>query len=390
MRSHQRQRASACVFLNFNSGGKYVNGIDVFLQRFARNPEILREPMSNVCRRLKRLRDDEYLCREGEPAECFWIVDDGTIVVGTEGKIVRRIKGDLVGEIAFHRRDEAKRTTSMRADGVARVWQIDRVFLDELTPEQSAAWFETVAAVLAEKVIEATEQRTRLLSDNVSLDHVLRRFVCDDGLMAVNATFGDPELANIVPDQTTAMLWFSDVAGFSSFAKEMAPKDAARQMRRFMDIQVEEITRAGGEIDKFMGDGLMAFWRVPDDARIRDRVPKAVLAAFNSIDRIRAIINEESLSLDIRIGLHLGPVVIGDFGGSGRIAYTLMGETVNSASRYEQARLDFENNQLGALRLSEMVFAHIEDTRLLARLNPEPRRFLAKAGREFTTYTSID
>ena len=367
----------------------FMTGLDQFLERYARRPQLIRERLL-ATRRKRRLNDDEVLCRAGDAAECFWIVDEGIVVVGDGNKIVRRHKGELIGEIAFHRREETKRSVSMKADGITSLWEIDRSFVDKLTAEQRSEWFETVAAVLADKVIEATQQRSRLLSDNVSLDQVLRRFVCDDGLMAVNAAFDSTNAGEIDPDQTDALLWFSDVAGFSSFSKDLSPGEAGRQMRRFMDVQVEEIRTAGGEIDKFTGDGLMAFWRLPDETRSKDRIPKAFRAALAAIDRIRSIVVAEQLPLDIRIGLHLGPVVIGDFGGTGRIAYTVMGETVNSASRYEQARSDTDGMRLGRLRISEAVYPFISEPDLLKRLSSDTRRFVVKGDREFATYTSID
>lgn len=354
-------------------------------KRFAVDPERFQAVLEEV-RHLERLNDGDFVCRAGEAAECLWIIEDGIVVIGEGEKITRRYKGDLVGEIAFHRRGETTRSTSMKSDGTVRLWRIDRSKIDAMQPEDRVVWLDVVAAALSEKVIEATEQRSNLLRDNVSLDHVLKRFVCRDGIMAVNGAF---DRQHIVPDQTTALLWFSDLAGFSAFSRDLPPGVAGEQIRRFMEIQVEEIHRAGGEIDKFMGDGLMAFWRVPDDMRLQDRVPRAVNAALICVERIKSIVAAEGLALDIRIGLHMGPVVIGDFGGNDRIAYTLLGETVNSASRYEQARQDTAGRPLGNVRLSEPVFANLRDEKLVSRFEAEPREFEAKAGRTFSTHSSI-
>lgn len=74
--------------------------------------------------------------------------------------------------------------------------------------------------------------------------------------------------------------------------------------------------------------------------------------------RIRKIVTAERLDLGIRIVLHMGPVVIGDFGGKDRIAYTL-GETVNSASRYEQARKDRYGVPLGTVHLSDTILSSV-------------------------------
>jgi class 3 adenylate cyclase len=111
---------------------------------------------------------------------------------------------------------------------------------------------------------------------------------------------------------------------------------------------------------------------------------------MSAAKRIREIVAAEHLGLDIRIGLHMGPVVIGDFGGKDRIAYTLMGETVNSASRYEQARADQDGLPLGAVRLSDTVFVELRAPHLVSRFDASPREFESKQGRRFLTHTSID
>lgn len=362
-----------------------MTGLEKFASKYTANPAELLAAIGEVKHR-RRFNEGESICRAGDPAECLWIIDDGIVVIGEGSKITRRYAGDLVGEIAFHRPGETRRSTGMRADGTVNLWQIDRVRFDQMGPEHRAVWLEVIAAVLSEKLIEATEQRSMLLQDNVSLDHVLKRFVCDDGLMAVNGAFGSQ---NIEPDMTRALLWFSDLAGFSSFSRDLAPSVAAEQIRRFMEIQVEQIHRAGGEVDKFMGDGLMAFWRIPDEHRMKDRVPRAVEAALAAVKRIKAVVAEEGLALDIRVGLHMGPAVIGNFGGKDRIAYTLMGETVNSASRYEQARTCLEGRPLGNVRLSDVVFAELAEPELRARFEAAPREFKAKQDRVFRTHTSI-
>jgi class 3 adenylate cyclase len=319
----------------------------------------------------------------------MWIIDDGMIVIEDGGKIVNRFAGDLVGEIAFHRLGSLTRSASMRAHGVAHVWQIDRNIIEGMNADEKVSWLEVVTTVLAEKLVEATGQRSRMQADGAWLDNVLRRFVCEDGLMTVNSALAQSAAAAIAPQATTALLWFSDLAGFSQYAKSLDPAEAARQVRRFMEVQVEEILGAGGEVDKFMGDGLMAFWRLPDTARTKERVPRAVNAATRAAVRIKAIAAAEGLALDVRVGLHLGPVVIGDFGGMDRIAYTLVGETVNTASRYEQARHAIDGSSLGRVRISDAVFEWISGDDIVASFDPTPRLFAVK-GQSFTVISSTE
>lgn len=360
-------------------------GIELLVEKYSTNPQQLLKALEGVTR-LRRFNDGDIVCRAGENAECLWIVEAGLVAIGEGAKITRRGKGDLVGEMAFYRRGNPARATSMRADGTVKLWVVDRSEIDKMAAEDRALWLALIAAVLSEKLIEAVENREYLLRENVSLDLVLKRFVCEDGVSAVNGAFGDQ---HIVPDNTVALLWFSDLAGFSTYSRDLPALNVAEQIRRLMEIQVDEIHKAGGEIDKFMGDGLMAFWRVPDQLRLEDRIPRAAQAALNAVDRIKAIVSQEGLALGIRIGLHYGPVVIGDFGGKDRIAYTLLGETVNSASRYEQAQFGDDGQALGNVRLSEGVFSQLRNPELLAKFDQQPRQFTAKQGRTFRTYTSL-
>jgi class 3 adenylate cyclase len=115
-------------------------------------------------------------------------------------------------------------------------------------------------------------------------------------------------------------------------------------------MQIEVIREFGGQVDKLMGDGLMAFWFIDTEDR-RKLAPKAALdCARLAVEKVRAFLTSQNLEhdLDIRIGLHCGPVAFGDFGAKNRIAVTLLGDTVNAAARYEQAR----NEGLGRIRLS--------------------------------------
>jgi class 3 adenylate cyclase len=81
---------------------------------------------------------------------------------------------------------------------------------------------------------------------------------------------------------------------------------------------------------------------------------------------------------------------MGDFGGADRIAFTLVGDTVNTASRYEQARLCVDERPFGRVRLSPAMFSYIDVPELLVRLEPRPRHFFAKGGLLLDAHTSIE
>jgi class 3 adenylate cyclase len=307
------------------------------------------------------------------------------------GRIVQRHPGDLVGEGAYYRKggeaDAPLRGADMEALVRTQVVAIDATVLSDLTPEQQACWHHTVACALNAKLDEATHQRDTLIQDTGMVDRIIRRLVCEEGVDATSAValLGEER---ITPVRTDAILWFSDLAGFSKYAMTLDPVEAGYVLRSFMDIQAEEIRAAGGHIDKFMGDGLMAFWRATDARDLREYADRAVGAALRATDRILDEARTRGVELDVRIGIHAGEVVIGDFGGSDRIAFTLIGETVNSASRYEQARTCVEGRSLGRVRVSEEAFALIADPTVAERFDPELRSFTDKGGRLYAARAS--
>lgn len=118
-------------------------------------------------------------------------------------------------------------------------------------------------------------------------------------------------------------------------------------------------------------------------------VPAAVRAALTAAERVAALVQERALPIDIRIGLHAGPAIIGDFGGRDRIAFTLIGDTVNRASRYEQVKFCSEGRPLGRVRISPQVRTHV-DPAMLERFERAPRAFSDKHGLKYDVFSSIE
>jgi adenylate cyclase len=131
---------------------------------------------------------------------------------------------------------------------------------------------------------------------------------------------------------------FLDIRGFTARTDGQLPYDVVFLLNRFFDAIVPSITSAGGVVDKYMGDGLLALFET-EDARTSARAGlKAVsglgtaLAAFN-----RDLAKEGATAIRIGIGLHLGDLVLGEIGAAGNAPRTIIGEAVNAASRLEAA-----------------------------------------------------
>lgn len=349
-----------------------LSGKDAFIERFCSQPDELKAAFDGAPR-LVFVSEGDPLCRQGDVANGVWIVEDGIFSIRHGHSITERRWGELIGEAAFYRLDPEGRPPYRAADVVARArssaWLIDRAIIDNLPDPLKLAWTEGVARALVSKLDEATAQRVNLADDVGSMEGLARRFVCDEGMSAALAMLKTGS-AEIRPHRTQAVVWFSDVAGFSAHAEALSPGEAGELLRSFMDLQVEEIERAGGHVDKFMGDGLMAFWLCPDETRLVSTVGAAAQAAVRAGERLRQLIASTGHPLDIRIGLHIGEVSVGNFGGASRIAFTLVGNTVNVASRYEQCKTPPDGPH-GVVRISDALFARLaQPDRDLFRAEP--------------------
>ncbi|HSR01069.1 MAG TPA: adenylate/guanylate cyclase domain-containing protein [Sphingomicrobium sp.] len=129
---------------------------------------------------------------------------------------------------------------------------------------------------------------------------------------------------------------FSDIRGFTTLSETAAPEEVVALLNRYFTRQVGIIFKHGGTLDKFMGDGIMAFWGAP--TAYPDHARRAVAAALDmsaALDEFRGELGALGAALDIGIGLHTGNAVVGFIGSDERLDYTAIGDTVNSASRIE-------------------------------------------------------
>ncbi|GAB2178031.1 adenylate/guanylate cyclase domain-containing protein [Dongia sp. agr-C8] len=131
---------------------------------------------------------------------------------------------------------------------------------------------------------------------------------------------------------------FTDIIGFTAIGHRLGPAALARFLNRHFEILGEAIEAEGGTIDKYIGDSVMAFWGAPTAQG--DHAERAARAAVEMGRRLRADNARRKRKglnpIRVRIGLHTGTALAGNIGATGRINYTLVGETVNVAQRLEQ------------------------------------------------------
>ena len=135
-----------------------------------------------------------------------------------------------------------------------------------------------------------------------------------------------------------ATVMFTDIVGFTQQSETMTAPQTAAFLNHHFAILSQCVEDEGGTIDKFIGDAVMAFWGAPEDqpdhAARACRAALAIRAAVSADNEVRA--REGGETVRIRIGLHTGEVIVGNIGAPGRINYTIVGDTVNTANRLEQ------------------------------------------------------
>jgi adenylate cyclase len=134
-----------------------------------------------------------------------------------------------------------------------------------------------------------------------------------------------------------AALMFADLRGFTSLADTMPAERLIGRLDEHFDAMAEPVTARGGEVLKFMGDGLLAVFQIETEGSPADACAAAVAAATEALSR-NAQVNDSHAGeprLDLDIGLHLGEVFYGNIGSGSRLDFTVIGPAVNEASRME-------------------------------------------------------
>ncbi|MGE0153603.1 MAG: CHASE2 domain-containing protein [Reyranellaceae bacterium] len=156
----------------------------------------------------------------------------------------------------------------------------------------------------------------------------------------VKEVAANPDRLRLGGEQREVTVMFTDIRGFTTISEALKPDELTRFLNGFLTPMTDIILGRRGTIDKYMGDAIMAFWNAPLDDP--DHAANACRAALDMRTRLtevnqawRAERGENSPLIQIGIGLNTGPASVGNFGSDQRLAYSVIGDTVNLSSRLE-------------------------------------------------------
>jgi len=194
------------------------------------------------------------------------------------------------------------------------------------------------SAMLGSAILWQIDRREKRFVRN-AWSHYVSPEVVDDMI-------SNPEKMKLGGEQMDVSFIFTDIAGFTAMAENMPVEQLSTILNDYLDRVSAQFVKVGATVDKFVGDAVIGFIGAPIPDK--DHPNKAVSLAIE-IDNICREFKAELATKGIefghtRIGVHSGPAIIGNFGGSNFFDYTALGDTVNTASRLEGANKNFSSH----------------------------------------------
>jgi len=154
----------------------------------------------------------------------------------------------------------------------------------------------------------------------------------------------NPERLKLGGEKRDMTMFFLDIAHFTTISEKMSPEALIQFLNHYLTALTDDIFANNGVVDKYIGDCVMAFWNAPlDEKDHRRKACLAAVACVRTIERLNKEYVDPSMpeTPTVRIGLNSGEVVVGNTGSARKLAYTVLGDEVNLASRLEGANKFF-------------------------------------------------
>jgi adenylate cyclase len=160
----------------------------------------------------------------------------------------------------------------------------------------------------------------------------------------INQILENPDMLKLGGEKKELSVFFSDVRGFSTISETLSPEGLTQLLNEYFTPMTQIILDSGGMLDKYIGDAIMAVWGAP--LPMNDHADRAVASCLRMIDALellRASWKTRNMPvIDIGCGVNTGEMTVGNMGGDQRFDYTVMGDSVNLASRLEGTTKEYK------------------------------------------------
>lgn len=167
-------------------------------------------------------------------------------------------------------------------------------------------------------------------------------------------------------DNVRAAIWLSDLRGFTALSDRLPPETMVKVLNAYFDCQVGPILKNGGEVLKFMGDGLLAVFPVLSDGSDAGEVCARMLTAANEcralVEAMRYADDDHAIDgFRFGVALHVGQVLYGNIGGGNRLDFTCIGPAVNLTARMEKIAGRLGRTVVASAQVAELCAEHWSD-----------------------------
>ncbi len=192
----------------------------------------------------------------------------------------------------------------------------------------------------------------------VTGDVQIRRIVLDDEDEELTAQLLANPTPSAVGEEKRIAILFADIRGFTSFSERLLPYDVVHVLNRYFNHIGQAITANGGDINNYIGDGILALFGLTDTAEAARQAVCAGLAMLAAVEQLQPYLREAyAHGFEIGVGIHFGDAVIGDVGYGKDRRVTAIGDSVNFASRIESANKEAGTNLL----ISEDTYQQVRE-----------------------------
>ncbi|MEE2907417.1 MAG: adenylate/guanylate cyclase domain-containing protein [Planctomycetota bacterium] len=194
---------------------------------------------------------------------------------------------------------------------------------------------------------------------------ITRQFRARVSEQLVDALIADPGAISMTGVSREMTIFFADLAGFTRMSESLGSEQIVRILNTYLSALTVQLVEHGAYVNKFLGDGVMAFWSAfreePAQAHL---AAGAALACQETMKQLNALNEGEHQSIGLRVGIATGPAIVGDCGAPPDLNdYTVIGDTANLASRLEGA-----NKQFGTgVMINDLTHQHMADAPVRCR-----------------------